>query len=97
MANTTPKEHLENLRTEANRLVKGSISPNIHKSYHEALTNCLKNLKDCGSKLVFPIPIDHLPNFIAHLSISGTTYITAALYISALSYIYKLRGIQDNT
>lgn len=43
------------------------------------------------------IPIDHLLIFIAHLSISGTAYRTAALYISALSYIHKLRGIQDNT
>lgn len=97
MANTTPQEHLGNLRTEANRLVQGSISTNTHKAYQGALTNFKKFLNSCGLTLVFPIPIDHLLNFIAHLSISGTAYRTAALYISALSYIHKLRGIQDNT
>lgn len=92
MANTTSQEHLENLRTEANRLIQGFISTNTHKAYQGALTNFKKNMNSCGLALVFPIPIDHLLDFIAHLSISGTAYRTAALYISALSYIHQLEA-----
>lgn len=97
MANTTPQEHLGNLRTEATRLIHGSISTNTHKAYQGTLTNFKKMFEQLWVSIgFFPIPIDHLLNFIAHLSISGTAYRTAALYISALSYIHKLRGIQDN-
>lgn len=60
MANTTLQEHLGNLRTEANRLVQGSISTNTHKAYQGASTNFKKFLKGCGLALVFPIPIGHL-------------------------------------
>ncbi|XP_062582805.1 uncharacterized protein LOC134244566 [Saccostrea cucullata] len=97
MANTASQEYVGNLTREANRLIQGSLSANTYKAYQGALTNFKKFLNNCGTTLYFPIPVDHLLNFIAHLSISGTAYRTAALYISALSYIHKLRGIQDNT
>ncbi|XP_056006415.1 uncharacterized protein LOC125667915 isoform X2 [Ostrea edulis] len=97
MASTTSQEHLGNLKSEANRLIQGSLSVNTYKAYQGAFTSFKKFLSNCGIAMVFPIPIDHLLNFIAHLSISGTAYRTAALYISALSYFHKLRGIQDNT
>ncbi|XP_062613384.1 uncharacterized protein LOC134275160 [Saccostrea cucullata] len=97
MANTASQEFVGNLTREANRLIQGSLSANTYKAYQGALTNFKKILNNSGTTLYFPIPVDHLLNFIAHLSISGTAYRTAALYISALSYIHKLRGIQDNT
>ncbi|XP_061164625.1 uncharacterized protein LOC133173655 [Saccostrea echinata] len=95
MANTNSQEYMGHLRSEANRLIQGSLSANTYKAYQGA--NFKKFLTNCEMKLVFPIPFDHLLNFIAHLSIVGTAYRTAALYISNLSYIHKLRGIQDNT
>ncbi|XP_078339010.1 uncharacterized protein LOC111100709 isoform X3 [Crassostrea virginica] len=50
-----------------------------------------------------PLANTTAPEHLGHLRseanklIQGTAYRTAILYISALSYIHKIRGIQDNT
>ena len=97
LANPTAPEHLGHLRSEANKLIQGSLSANTNKAYTGALSNFKNFLSHYGIVQIFPVPIDHLLHFIAHLSIAGTAYRTAILYNSALSYIHKIRGIQDNT
>ena len=97
MANTTAQEHLGNLKNEANKLIKGSLSANTNKAYTGALSNFIKFLSHYGIVQIFRVPIDHLLYFIAHLSTASIAYRTSILYISALSYIYKIRGVKDNT
>jgi hypothetical protein len=46
---------------------------------------------------IWPVPVEMLAQFIAYLSYKGLTASTVSTYISELSHVHKMNGLQDNT
>ena len=88
---------MADLEHEARRLISNSLSSNTWSTYETAL-NALHNFRTAYKlNQVWPVPIDQLSLFIAHMSLKQFSVNTARTYISALSSVHKFKGIQDCT
>jgi integrase len=86
------------LKDVASRLLQGSLTKSSRDSYNRIYHNY-----EQFSQLYFPyqqvLPaaLESLTMFIAHCFEQNYAAATVSTYISALSYIHKRLGLQDNT
>ena len=79
------------------RLIDNSISINTRRMYQMSLdtfTNFRESMALCD---MWPIPLDHITNFIAYLSLNGFSPSTVKSYTSGLNFFHKLRNYGDIT
>ena len=90
-----PGELVEHLKL----LLHSAISQGSHRTYQRAWTVYAKFAQQCVSvdALVFPLSVNSVARFIAHLSARQFAPSTISTYISALSYVHKLHGHADPT
>lgn len=85
------------LKAEAENLLRNSMASQTWRTYQNAEAHFNEFRTKFNLQNSWPIPHDHLINYIAYLSVSGMSASTASTYVSALSYIHKIRNYPDPT
>ena len=80
-----------------NGLIGQCISPNTLQIYMRGLT-CLDDFRSQFSlAYVWPVSVQELCNFIAHLILAKYSHSTIKSYLSGISFFQKLNGFEDTT
>lgn len=79
--------------------LQSTISPGSRRTYWRAWTVYTKFAEQFGlsDSLSLPLSVNLVALFIAHLSTKRLVPATISTYISAISYVYKLKGYADPT
>lgn len=84
-----------------NQLIHNAIAPSTRSNYNRAwdlFQICMSNLNVPFCQIQsLPVSTEHLLLFIGYLHIEGYAPSTMLTYMSAISYVHKLKGLQDNT
>lgn len=83
---------MEDLDTEAQRLLHASLAKSTHSTYNRGIDNFEKFRMVLGLQNVWPAPVQHVINYVSHLSLQGKAPSTIDTYIAALAYIHKING-----
>ena len=80
-------------------LLQSAISPGSCRTYQRAWTLFAKYSEQFGlsDTLSLPLSVNSIALFIAHLSTKRLAPATISTYISAISYVHKLKGYSDPT
>ncbi|CAG2208161.1 unnamed protein product [Mytilus edulis] len=83
------------IESETNRLINCSLAPNTIPAYQRAL-NALAKFRDSFElDHSFPIPLNHITQFIAYMSCLDMAPSTVKCYISAISFYNKINNYED--
>lgn len=83
------------LNNETQRLIATSVADSTWKAYRTGL-RAFDNFRNTYSlSHNWPVPLDHLVAFISFLSIKGLSINSVRLYITSISVLHKLRGLDD--
>lgn len=82
---------------EVNRLIEQSSAPNTQKVYQQAWSSFCSFRYEFDLEQSFPVPLDHIIQYIAYLSLHGFAYSTSSTRIAAISYYHKVHNFQDIT
>lgn len=88
---------MEPLSAEVERLLNNSMAPQSWRTYDNAEKSFCNFRFQYNLPNIWPVPHYDLINFIAHLSVSGQSPSTVSTYVSAISYLHKIRGMSDPT
>ena len=88
---------MADLDNEATRIFQSSMASNSWRVYKFAFTRFSNFPVEYKLELIWPVPVDHLIKYISYLSLAGFSVSTITIYISAVSYVYKIRRITDTT
>jgi hypothetical protein len=66
-------------------------------SYENGMSAFNKFRKNYNLDVIWPPPVNHISSFIAFLAYDSYTPSTAKIYVSALSFSLKCKGLQDTT
>lgn len=88
---------MEDLESEADKLLESSLASNTWKTYNSAVEALAKFRLQYDLDNFWPVPLDHLLKFIAYLSYENFSSSTATTYISGISHFHKMRGVVDRT
>lgn len=99
LANPSSQPDLADLMEESKKLILNSVAISTRKTYQTALKKFQNfvRLRYNHSVVIRPITTHVLLNFIAYLSIQQHAASTVQLYISAIAFFHKLKGLQDPT
>ena len=80
-------------------LLQSAISPSSRRTYQRAWTVYAKFAEQfsLSDTLSLPLSVNSVALFIAHLSAKRLARATISTYISAISYVHKLKGYADPT
>ncbi|XP_069103089.1 integrase/recombinase xerD homolog [Argopecten irradians] len=82
---------------EANRLLQNAMANSTWKTYNSAL-QCFQTFRSSyNMSSIWPVPSDHLVQFISYMSLQGYSASTISTYMSGISHEHNLRGQQDST
>jgi hypothetical protein len=88
---------MEHLDSEIQSLLKSSMACNTWKTYNSAIESFDNFRQIYKLPDIWPVPVQDIIRYIAHLSHAKTSASTVATYISGLSHIHKLNGFDDPT
>ena len=89
--------HLDNLRSEADRLLTASIAPKTKLAYGSGL-KAFNDFRDSYNKAhTWPPNTQDIVDFLACLSLKGSAPSTARSYLSAIGYHCKMLQVADST
>lgn len=88
---------MEHLDSEINSLLKSSMACNTWKTYNSAIESFNKFRQIYKLPDIWPVSVQNIVRYIAHLSHAKTSASTVATYISGLSHVHKLNGFDDPT
>lgn len=77
-------------------LIGQCISPNTLQIYIRELT-CLDFRSQFSLAYVWPVSVQELCNFIAHLFLANYSHSTIKCYLSGISFFQKVNGFEDTT
>ncbi|CAG2208141.1 unnamed protein product [Mytilus edulis] len=80
---------------ETNRLINCSLAPNTIQAYQRALNALAKFRDSFDLDHSFPIPLNHITQFIAYMSCLDMASSTVKCYISAISFYNKINNYED--
>ena len=86
---------LETFAGTVDSLLQASVSQNTASVYHQGLQSFFNFRQQSSFQQVWPPPVDHIINFVAHLSETGLAFSTAKCYLSGLSFAINLHGWQN--
>ncbi|XP_069104712.1 integrase/recombinase xerD homolog isoform X1 [Argopecten irradians] len=89
------KPSMGNLQLEIETLIQGSLSNNTKQAYSTGLSSFKKFRELYRLSEMWPVPINHLLQYVAYLSISGASPSTTQTYLSGISYHHKIKGWGD--
>ncbi|XP_069128859.1 integrase/recombinase xerD homolog [Argopecten irradians] len=93
--NTCPP--MGDIKVEANRLLQNAMANSTWKTYNSAL-QCFQTFRSSyNMSSIWPVPSDHLVQFISYMSLQGYSASTISTYMSGISHEHNLRGQQDST
>ncbi|XP_071109178.1 integrase/recombinase xerD homolog [Haliotis cracherodii] len=96
-ANTSSRQHMAHLKQEVDRLLLQSLSENTWSTYRTGI-NALQQFRSVHQlPETWPVPLDKVVNFIAHLSVTNHSPNTVKTYIAGISANHKLKGMEDCT
>lgn len=85
------------IKVEANRLLQNAMANSTWKTYNSAL-QCFQTFRSSyNMSSIWPVPSDHLVQFISYMSLQGYSASTISTYMSGISHEHNLRGQQDST
>ena len=73
------------------------MAPQTWRTYKNAEIHFSNFRKELKLKDIWPVPHEHLINYIAFLSVNGSSASTVSTYVSAISYFHKIRNLSDPT
>ena len=82
---------------ETHKLLGASMSENTWHTYQTAFDSFNQFRYLFGLPLIWPAPLDQVVQFIAYMSSKNKAPGSIRTYISGLSYLYKIRGLEDVT
>jgi len=85
------------LTAEADRLLRNSMAGQTWKTYKTAENQLEKFRLQFTLPPLWPVPLEHLIHFIAHLSLEQLSPSTIRTYISGLGNWHRLNGYPDPT
>lgn len=85
------------LDNEATRIFQSSMASNSWRVYKFAFNRFSNFRVEYKLEPIWPVPVDHLIKYISYLSLAGFSVSTITTYISAVSYVHKIRHITDTT
>ncbi|CAG2198938.1 unnamed protein product [Mytilus edulis] len=83
------------IESETNRLINCSLAPNTIQAYQRALNALAKFRDSFDLDHSFPIPLNHITQFIAYMSCLDMAPSTVKCYISAISFYNKINNYED--
>ncbi|XP_071087974.1 uncharacterized protein [Haliotis cracherodii] len=96
-ANAGSRQHMAHLKQEVDRLLLQSLSENTWSTYRTGI-NALKQFRSVHQlPETWPVPLDQVVNFIAHLSVTNHSPNTVKTYIAGISANHKFKGMEDCT
>ena len=94
---SNPIPALDSLNEEVNFLINMPMASGTWKTYKTAVDSLENFRKIYKMNPIWPVPVEILAQFITYLSYKGLTASTVSTYISGLSHVHKMNGLQDNT
>jgi hypothetical protein len=88
---------MADLNNEATRIFQSSMASNSWHVYKFAFYRYSNFRVEYKLELIWPVTVDHLIKYISYLSLAGFSVSTITTYISAVSYVHKIRHITDTT
>ena len=85
------------LKQEANRLLQASVAEKTWQTYNAAYESFNQFRYQLNLPVIWPVPVDHIVQFLAYLSLKGRSSSCMRTYISGLSHTFKIQGMADNT
>lgn len=82
---------------EVNRLINNSTAVNTQKVYQQAWDSFQSFRVHYSLCNEFPVPLDHIVQYIAYLSLKSLSYQTVKTRIAALSFFHKISNSIDHT
>ena len=96
-ANPASPRNLAGLKQEANRLLQASVAEKTWQTYNAAYESFNQFRYQLNLPVIWPVPVDHIVQFLAYLSLKGRSSSCMRTYISGLSHTFKIQGMADNT
>lgn len=87
----------QNIQLEKERLVTASLSGNTHKRYNLGVESFTHFCKSTYCVMRWPPNVDQLTEYIAFMSLQNYSFSMIDGHISAISYVNKFNGWNDNT
>ena len=84
-------------RAEIDILLDSSLSDSTKATYDRSLKAFESFRHQQSLPRLWPPPLEHVAEFVAHMSIQGFAPATARAYVSGLSFRCKIQNLQDHT
>ena len=84
VTNTLPSKI--QLKSEEHRLIQAGLADNTRKAYYSGRAKFNEFQQSQNLQEVWPVPVDHLRQFISFLLIKGFSQSTASNYIAGIAY-----------
>lgn len=88
---------METLASETDNLINHSFAASTWKTYKTAVDSLHIFRNKYNTPDIWPVPLDHLMNFVAYLSCKGLSSSTASTYISGIGHAHRIRGLDSFT
>ena len=85
------------LTVETNKLLQASMTESTWHINRSACASFNQFMYLFRLPLTWPAPLDQVVHFIAYMSVQGRAPGSIRTYISGLSYMYKIHGLEDVT
>lgn len=88
---------MESLEVELNHLISSSMAEKTWKTYRTAAESLHSFRSQINLPDIWPVPLNDLLFYIAHLSLQGRSYSSVLTYLSGISYFHKIHNLPDPT
>ena len=86
---------LSDILSESERLLMAAFADNTTEAYNKGFQQFENFRKQYYFQLIWPPTLEHIVMFISWLSFRGLSHSTACLYVKAVSFQCKIRGVSD--
>ena len=86
---------LSNIQSKSKPLLKAAFANNTTDAYNNVFQQFENFRKTYILQLIWPPTLKHIVMFISWLSLRGLSHSTACLYVKAVSFQCKIRGVSD--
>ena len=96
-SDTSAKHNLAGTSREIRKLTEAAFAPSTHRAYEQGVRAFEQFCVALSLPCKWPVPKEHIPHFVAFLSLEGKALATVKNYLAALAAKHKINEWPDPT